>query len=75
MSKSPFHQIVTAKNSEVKVNESTMEVKVDENDLKAAGAELLTGDGRLGIRIHGWEIETLKRSILKSSTAQEYALF
>ncbi|KAK4284527.1 hypothetical protein QN277_001348 [Acacia crassicarpa] len=49
-----------------------MEVKVDENDLKAAGAELLTGDGRHGICIHGWEIETLKRSILKSSTAQEW---
>ncbi|XP_054787022.1 TIP41-like protein [Prosopis cineraria] len=49
-----------------------MEVKVDENDLKAAGAELLAGDGRRGIRIHGWEIETCKRSILKSSTAQEW---
>ncbi|XP_028780556.1 TIP41-like protein isoform X2 [Neltuma alba] len=49
-----------------------MEVKVEENDLKTAGAELLTGDGRRGIRIRGWEIETLKHSILKSSTAQEW---
>lgn len=46
-----------------------MEVEVDENDLKAAGAELLPG-GRHGIRIQGWEVESLKRSILSSSTLQ-----
>lgn len=46
-----------------------MEVEVDENDLKAAGAELLPG-GRHGIRIHGWEVESLNRSILSSSTLQ-----
>ncbi|XP_004289746.1 PREDICTED: TIP41-like protein-like isoform 2 [Fragaria vesca subsp. vesca] len=44
-----------------------MEVEVDEKELKAAGAELFS-DGRHGIRIHGWEIETRKRSILNSST-------
>nr|UVK35481.1 TIP41-like family protein [Gleditsia microphylla] len=49
-----------------------MEVKVDENDLKAAGAELFSDDVRHGIRIHGWEIETRKRSILKSSTVDEW---
>lgn len=44
-----------------------MEVEVNDNDLKAAGAELLS-DGRHGLRIHGWEVETRKRSILSSST-------
>lgn len=43
-----------------------MEVELDEKELKAAGAELLI-DGRRGIRIHGWEIETHNRSILTSS--------
>ena len=46
-----------------------MEVEVDDNDLKAAGAELLT-DGRHGIRIHGWEVESSKCSILTSSALQ-----
>ncbi|BFG41969.1 hypothetical protein CerSpe_282430 [Prunus speciosa] len=46
-----------------------MEVEVDEKELKAAGAEPLT-DGRHGLRIHGWEIESRKRSILKSSTLE-----
>lgn len=50
-----------------------MEVEVDEKELKAAGAEPLT-DGRHGLRIHGWEIESRKRSILKSSTLELYAL-
>ncbi|XP_040364972.1 TIP41-like protein isoform X3 [Rosa chinensis] len=44
-----------------------MEVEVDEKELKAAGAELFS-DGRRGLRIHGWEIETRNRSILNSST-------
>ncbi|KAB1208467.1 TIP41-like protein [Morella rubra] len=46
-----------------------MEVEIDEKELKAAGAEPLT-DGRRGLRIHGWEIETLKCSILNSSNLQ-----
>ncbi|KAL5561328.1 hypothetical protein UlMin_031075 [Ulmus minor] len=46
-----------------------MEVKADDKDLKAAGAELLA-DGRTGLRIHGWEIESHKRSILNSSTLE-----
>lgn len=46
-----------------------MEVEVDENELKAAGAEPLS-DGRRGLRIHGWEIEARKRSILNSSNLQ-----
>ncbi|MBA0771621.1 hypothetical protein Gotri_007114, partial [Gossypium trilobum] len=29
-------------------------------------------DGRRGLRIHGWEIESLKRSILNSSTLQQW---
>lgn len=44
-----------------------MEVEIDENDLKAAGAELLA-DGRHGIRVHGWEVHSLKSSILNSPT-------
>ncbi|EXB76646.1 hypothetical protein L484_011491 [Morus notabilis] len=48
-----------------------MELEVDDNDVKAAGAELLA-DGRHGIRIHGWEVESLKRSILNSSTLQRW---
>ncbi|KAE8099298.1 hypothetical protein FH972_017289 [Carpinus fangiana] len=43
-----------------------MEVEADEKDLKVAGAEPLP-DGRKGLRIHGWEIESRKRSILTSS--------
>ncbi|CAN6554827.1 unnamed protein product [Malus baccata var. baccata] len=46
-----------------------MEVEVDEKELKAAGAEPLT-DGRHGLRIHGWEIESRKRSILSSSNTE-----
>lgn len=46
-----------------------MEAVIDEKELKAAGAEPLT-DGRLGLRIHGWEIETSKRSILTSLELQ-----
>lgn len=48
-----------------------MEVEVDEKDLKSAGAELLK-DGRRGLRIHGWEIESRKRSILNSSALQRW---
>ncbi|KAL5788156.1 hypothetical protein ACOSP7_005105 [Xanthoceras sorbifolium] len=48
-----------------------MEVMVDEKDLKTAGAEPLPDDRR-GLRIHGWEIESHKGSILKSSTLQEW---
>ncbi|XP_059445637.1 TIP41-like protein [Corylus avellana] len=43
-----------------------MEVEADEKELKAAGAEPLP-DSRQGLRIHGWEIESRKRSILTSS--------
>ena len=48
-----------------------MEVEVDEKDLKAAGAEPLTGERR-GLRIRGWEIESRKRSILNSSSVERY---
>ncbi|XWS62971.1 hypothetical protein CRYUN_Cryun06bG0056400 [Craigia yunnanensis] len=47
-----------------------MEVEVDEKDLKSAGAELLK-DGQRGLRVHGWEIEYRKRSILNSSALQQ----
>ncbi|RZB43692.1 TIP41-like protein isoform B [Glycine soja] len=49
-----------------------MELEVDENDLKAAGAELFAEGGRRGIRINGWLIETRRHSILNSSTFQEW---
>lgn len=45
-----------------------MAMEVDEKDLKAAGAELLSDSDRRGLRIHGWEIFSLKGSILNSST-------
>ncbi|KAJ6951075.1 TIP41-like protein [Populus alba x Populus x berolinensis] len=46
---------------------TAMELEVDDKDLKAAGAEILT-DGHHGLRIHGWEIVSYKGSILKSSS-------
>ena len=51
-----------------------MELEVDENDLKAAGAELFVDGGRRGIRINGWVIETRRHSILNSSTLQEWVI-
>ncbi|XVE93458.1 hypothetical protein REPUB_Repub01dG0194500 [Reevesia pubescens] len=48
-----------------------MEVEVDEKDLKSAGAEVLK-DGRRGLRIQGWEIESRKRSILNSPAFQQW---
>ena len=44
-------------------------VEVEGKELKAASAEPLR-DGRCGLRIHGWEIETHKLSILNSSNLQ-----
>ncbi|KAJ1402878.1 TIP41-like protein [Sesbania bispinosa] len=49
-----------------------MELEVDENDLKAAGAELFADGGRKGVRIHGWLIESRRNSILNSSTIEEW---
>ncbi|KAG6406626.1 hypothetical protein SASPL_134232 [Salvia splendens] len=48
-----------------------MEWESDERELKAAGAVPL-GAGRVGFLIHGWEIETTKRSILNSSLLQQW---
>ncbi|CAN1324931.1 TIP41-like protein [Linum perenne] len=45
--------------------------EVDKNDLKAAGAELLTG-GLRGLRIHGWEIVSKTGSILTSSAVEQW---
>ncbi|XP_020250895.1 LOW QUALITY PROTEIN: TIP41-like protein [Asparagus officinalis] len=42
-----------------------------ESDLKAAGAELLP-DGRRGLHLKGWKIESLHRSILTSLAIQEW---
>ena len=42
-----------------------METEVDKEILKSAGAELLP-DGRKGLRIHDWEIETIRGTILTS---------
>lgn len=49
----------------------SMEVQADENDLKAAGAESLA-DGRSGLRIHGWEIESCKLPILNSLDREQW---
>lgn len=48
-----------------------MEGEVYEKELKAAGAEPLS-DGRNGLRIHDWEIESSNRSILNSLQLQQY---
>ncbi|XP_010530725.1 PREDICTED: TIP41-like protein isoform X2 [Tarenaya hassleriana] len=48
-----------------------MEVEMNEETLKSAGAELLP-DGRRGLRIHGWEIESLHGSILNSLALQQW---
>ncbi|KAK6916369.1 TIP41-like protein [Dillenia turbinata] len=48
-----------------------MEVLVDEKEIKAAGGELLL-EGRRGLRIHGWEIESQNRSILNSLQLQQW---
>ncbi|XP_059647854.1 TIP41-like protein [Cornus florida] len=48
-----------------------MEVEVNEKELKSVGAELLP-EGRRGLRILGWEIETLKRPILNSLDVQQW---
>ncbi|KAM7459255.1 hypothetical protein LguiA_036763 [Lonicera macranthoides] len=48
-----------------------MEGEVYEKELKAAGAETLS-DGRNGLRIHGWEIESSNRSILNSLQLQQW---
>lgn len=42
-----------------------------DSDLKAAGAEPLS-DGRRGLRLKGWHIESIKRPILGSLARQEY---
>lgn len=44
-----------------------------ESDLKAAGAEALP-DGRTGVRLKGWHIESFNGPILNSSAVQQYAL-
>ncbi|KAL2940659.1 TIP41-like protein [Bienertia sinuspersici] len=46
-----------------------MELEINEKDLRAVGAESLP-DGRRGLRIHGWEIESSNRSILTSLELQ-----
>ncbi|KAK9071112.1 hypothetical protein SSX86_009680 [Deinandra increscens subsp. villosa] len=48
-----------------------MEWEADEKDVKAAGAELLL-NGRRGLRIHGWEIESSNRSCLTSLNLQSW---
>lgn len=48
-----------------------MQWEADEKELKEAGAEVL-GDGRYGLRLRGWEIESCKGSILKSLHREEW---
>uniref|UniRef100_A0A3Q7ES83 Uncharacterized protein n=1 Tax=Solanum lycopersicum TaxID=4081 RepID=A0A3Q7ES83_SOLLC len=48
-----------------------MEWESDERELKAVGAKPLP-DGRSGLRIHGWEIESRKHSILTSLQLQQW---
>jgi hypothetical protein len=44
-----------------------------ERDLKAAGAEALP-EGRSGVRLKGWHVESFNGSILNSSAVQKYSL-
>ncbi|KAL7599610.1 hypothetical protein Lser_V15G24590 [Lactuca serriola] len=46
-----------------------MDWEADEKEVKTAGAEL-PPDGRRGLRIHGWEIESSNRSVLTSLNLQ-----
>ncbi|XP_024005761.1 TIP41-like protein isoform X2 [Eutrema salsugineum] len=48
-----------------------MEIEVDKGILKSSGAELLP-NGRRGLRIHDWEIETLRGTILTSLALQDW---
>ncbi|XP_048635181.1 TIP41-like protein isoform X3 [Brassica napus] len=48
-----------------------METEVDKEILKSAGAELLP-DGRKGLRIHDWEIETIRGTILTSLAHEQW---
>ncbi|XP_047314759.1 TIP41-like protein isoform X2 [Impatiens glandulifera] len=48
-----------------------VEPEVQDRMLQAAGAQLLP-DGRKGLTIHGWEIETQHRPILNSRLLQEW---
>ncbi|PSS26127.1 TIP41-like protein [Actinidia chinensis var. chinensis] len=48
-----------------------MESEVDERELKASGAHRLP-DGRRGLLIHGWEIESRNRPILNSPHLQQW---
>ncbi|KAG2244246.1 hypothetical protein Bca52824_093910 [Brassica carinata] len=50
-----------------------METEVDKEILKSAGAELLP-DGRQGLRIHDWEIETIRGTILTSLAHEQYSI-
>lgn len=50
---------------------SKMEIETDERELKAVGAQLLPA-GRRGVRVHGWEIETLNRPILNSANLHQW---
>lgn len=45
----------------------------EERDLKAAGGERLP-EGRSGVRLKGWLIESCKRFILNSAERDEYAM-
>ncbi|PIA56675.1 hypothetical protein AQUCO_00700793v1 [Aquilegia coerulea] len=50
---------------------TTVEEREEKEALKASGAELL-GDGRHGLRINDWEIESNNRSILNSLEYQQW---
>lgn len=48
-----------------------MEWEANEKELKEAGAEVLA-DGRRGVRLHGWEIESRNGPILNSRLREEW---
>lgn len=67
----PLQQFKKTKPPGVKSEESEEERKQYLSILRSAGGELLE-DGRHGLRIAGWRIETTKRPILNSDARQEW---
>lgn len=67
----PIQQLNKTKPPRIKSEESEEERKQYLSILRSAGGELLE-DGRHGLRIAGWRIETMKRPILNSDARQEW---
>ncbi|CAI9104332.1 OLC1v1002980C1 [Oldenlandia corymbosa var. corymbosa] len=67
----PKYKCVASLCPQSEIPKHYFEWESDEKLVKEAGGEVLP-DGRHGLRIHGWEIESRKGSILKSLQRQEW---